>query len=88
MAEYDNTNSGMARKNRDKREGKKDSEYRGSINVEGREYWLDIWINEGGPSSKMPGEKYLSLKIKPKDAPKPAAPPPKQAEMPDDDIPF
>jgi uncharacterized protein (DUF736 family) len=67
MAEYDNTNRGALFKN-DKKEEENHPDYRGSINVKGTEFWLDAWIKE----SKA-GRKYMSLSVKPKEAPKPAA---------------
>ena len=41
----------------------KSPEYRGSINVDGREYWLAAWIN-----SNDDGSKYFSGKVTAKDA--------------------
>jgi hypothetical protein len=35
------------------------------MNVDGREFWLSGWLN----TSKKSGRKFLSLTIKPKDAP-------------------
>ena len=64
---YDNTNSGMLAKNERRREGKKDPEYSGSVNVEGKEYWIKAWINEGKEGGKMEGKKYFSLALDPKD---------------------
>lgn len=36
-------------------------EYTGSINIDGREYWLAGWVKEGQ------SQKYFSLAVKPKD---------------------
>ena len=66
---YDNTNSGALFKNDDKREGKKDPDYKGSVNVEGTDYWVSSWIN----TSKS-GQKYMSLKLKAKEPRADAAP--------------
>ncbi|MDF3019331.1 MAG: hypothetical protein K0Q92_634 [Steroidobacteraceae bacterium] len=95
---YDNTNSGIIKRNDKKREGKKDPDYNGSIDVEGVEYWVAAWINEGRPGSKLEGQKYFSVKLTKKDdqpaaapaaAPKPAAKPaPTGFPDMDDDIPF
>lgn len=60
MAEYDNTNRGVLFKN-DKKEADTDRDYNVSINIEGKEYWLDAWIKE----SKA-GRKFMSLKVKAK----------------------
>jgi uncharacterized protein (DUF736 family) len=87
MTQYDNTNSGALFKNDDKREGKSDPDYKGSVNVEGTEYWVSSWIN----TSKA-GQKYMSLKLKAKEPRQESAP----AKQPvtagtddfDDDLPF
>ena len=54
---YDNTNSGALFKN-DKREKETQPQYKGSVDVEGKEYWVSSWVNE----SKN-GAKYFSLKL-------------------------
>ena len=84
---YDNTNSGALFSNDDKREGKKDPDYKGSVNVEGTEYWVSSWIN----TSKA-GQKYMSLKLKAKKPRSDAAPAadkasPKAEDF-NDEIPF
>lgn len=87
---YDNTNTGMLMRNRN-RETEKHPEFTGSINVDGVEYWLSAWVNTGKEGSKIEGQKYFSLKIKPKDEikSKPKAPPKAQdLDDLDDDIPF
>jgi hypothetical protein len=56
----DHTNRGVLFKN-DRKQSDKQADYKGSINVNGEEFWLDAWINE----SKS-GAKYMSLSIKPK----------------------
>ena len=80
-------NSGSVFKNERKREGKKDADYTGSINVDGVEYWINGWLkkSEGKPS-------WLSLSVSPKEKK-----PPKDSAVKDfyqddldneDDIPF
>ena len=72
------------RKNADRKHDKS-PEYRGSINVDGREYWLAAWIN-----SNDDGSKYFSGKVTAKDAVQPADKPlvsPSDA-LDGDDIPF
>jgi hypothetical protein len=55
-------NSGSVFKNDRKREGKKDADYTGSINVDGVDYWINGWLkkSEGKPS-------WLSLSVSPKE---------------------
>lgn len=85
---YDNTNTGMMMRNRN-RETEKHPEFTGSINIDGVEYWLSAWVNTGKDGSKIQGQKYFSLKFKPKDESKPKAPSKEQDyDDLDDDIPF
>jgi uncharacterized protein (DUF736 family) len=58
--EYDNTNRGALFKN-DKKESDRHPDYRGSINIDGKEFWLDAWLK----TSKA-GKKFMSLSVKPK----------------------
>lgn len=88
MTEYDNTNRGVLFKNEDKRD-ERDADYRGNVNVDGREFWLDAWIKE----AKKDGKKFMSLRLKPKMARDHAGaaknPPARSAEPDfDDQIPF
>jgi hypothetical protein len=74
---YDNTNSGLLAKN-DKQGNEARPDYRGSINVDGVDYWLSAWIKTGRDGTKLAGQKYMSLSVQPKDAsyaPAPAAAP-------------
>lgn len=90
MTEYDNTNTGILTRNSRQRDDK-DPSHQGSINIDGKEYWLSAWVNEGKAGGKLEGQKYFSIKAKPKDAPaaaKPAATPKAAAPEFDDDIPF
>ncbi len=76
--EYDNTNSGALFINKDRKTDKHPNA-RGTLNVEGVEYWISAWTK----TSKA-GDKYQSLSIQLKEA-KPAT-----DERPElnDDIPF
>jgi hypothetical protein len=58
-------NSGVLFKNTQKHDHR-DTDYKGSVNVEGREFWLNAWVN----TSKQTGQKYirLLLKLKTEDA--------------------
>lgn len=85
MSNYDNTNSGILGRNERKVEDKH-PDFKGSINIEGREYWLDGWIKERKDGSG----RFFSLRAKAKDGAgagvsKPATAP---AAPIDDDIPF
>jgi uncharacterized protein (DUF736 family) len=81
MSEYDNTNSGALFANADRKTDKHPNA-RGTLNVEGREYWISAWTKV----SKK-GEKYQSLSIQPKDE-QPAAKPQTDTAPFNDDIPF
>lgn len=95
MPEYDNTNTGVLFIN-DKRESERHPHMKGSINIEGVEYWVSAWSKT---SPKVNG-KFLSLSATIKDdqpAPKRAggqdrnAPRPQREDLEpltDDDIPF
>lgn len=59
--QYDNTDKGALFKN-DKTGGNPNwPDYRGSINVGGKDYWLNAWLKK----SKK-GDTYMSLSVKPK----------------------
>ena len=62
--QYDNTNSGLLTKNVKEKDSQPD--YRGSINVDGVEYWLSGWIKVGREGTKLEGQKYFSLSVTPK----------------------
>jgi hypothetical protein len=59
MTTYDNTNRGVLFSERDKKTKDDDRDYGGSINIEGREFWLSGWVK----TSKK-GNKFLSVKPK------------------------
>jgi hypothetical protein len=65
--EYDNTNRGRLFKN-DRKQQESHSDYNGTINVDGKEYFLDAWVREGKNG------KYFSMKVKPKEARRSEAP--------------
>jgi uncharacterized protein (DUF736 family) len=60
--DYDNTNRGSLFKN-DRKDDAKFPDYKGSVNVEGVEYWLSAWIK-----LSKDGQKFMSLSIKNKNA--------------------
>jgi hypothetical protein len=86
MMQYDNTNRGSLFKN-DRKEKETHPDLKGSININGQEFWLSGWSKV---TSK--GDKMLSLSVTPKEqqTAKPVAKSaPKQVEPEfDDDMPF
>jgi len=84
---YDNTNRGALWKNPDK-ETEKHPDFKGSLNVDGVEYWVSGWKRKEGANQNAPA---LSFKINLKEQ-KNNMPPPQQTTAPDvpfdDDIPF
>ena len=60
--DYDNTNSGALFKN-DKKQSDNHPDYKGTINVDGVDYWLSSWLK----TSKS-GTKFMSLSVQPKEA--------------------
>jgi hypothetical protein len=91
MTTYDNTNRGILSRN-DRKEKDTHPSHKGSINIEGVEYWLDAWTQERKDGSG----KFFSLSVKRKDkqaepARAPAAPkaaPSSGFDDMSDDIPF
>jgi hypothetical protein len=79
--QYDDTNHGALFKNTEK-EDPKHADYRGEINVNGEQFWLNAWLR----TSKK-GTKFLSLSVKPKDAAA-AKPKPTPDNNMSDEIPF
>ena len=91
--DYDNERKGVLFKNDDKREGKKDPDYRGSATLNGVDYWVSAWVN----TSRRDGSKYMALNYTPKEPSQPAADPATASKLSgtskaeagfDDDIPF
>lgn len=83
---YDNTNRGALFRE-ENRKSDKHPEFSGTLNVEGREYYVDAWVNQA-----QSGRKYFSLSVKPKAPAKESPRGPQQRQQPqadlDDDIPF
>jgi hypothetical protein len=65
---YDNTNTGILTSN-DRKRNERDPSHQGSINIDGREYWLSAWVNTGKDGGKLAGQRYFSIKVRPKDGP-------------------
>jgi len=77
--EYDNTNTGALFKN--ETDNEKAPNYKGKINVEGRDWEIAAWLRVG-----KSGQKFMSLKLS-----KPFNPSPKSkggVEEMDSDLPF
>lgn len=66
MQAYDNTNSGILTIN-DKGDNPARPDRKGSINVDGVEYWVSGWIKDGREGTKLEGQKYMSLKLEKKE---------------------
>lgn len=89
---YDNTNTGMMMRN-ENREHDKQPEFKGSLNVNGQDFWVSAWVNTGKEGSKIEGKKYFSIKLTAKDAPRDSKPAASKARVGferdlDDEIPF
>jgi len=82
--EYDTTNRGSLFKN-DRKDDAKFPDYKGSINVDGIDYWLSAWIKVS-----KDGNKFMSLSVKNKNADASLQPKKKvkQEEFDDSDLPF
>jgi uncharacterized protein (DUF736 family) len=82
--EYDSTNRGSLFKN-DRKDDAKFPDYKGSINVDGTDYWLSAWIK-----ISKDGNKFMSLSVKNKNADASLQPKKKvkQEEFDDSDLPF
>ena len=80
--QYDNRDTGALFKN-DKKDTEKHPDYKGSVNVDGTEYWLSAWIK----TSKQ-GTKFMSLSVKAKDEAPRAKQAPKAEEDEMSDVPF
>ncbi len=75
---FDNEMRGVLFKNSSKRDGKLDPDYRGRIQIEGREFWLDAWRS----TAKKDGSRYMQLRAKPKDSEQPQRPAPGSRQAP------
>lgn len=81
--EFDNTNRGALFANKD-RQSDNHPNATGTLNVDGREYWISAWTK----TSKA-GDKYQSISVKPKEAKAKATPAPVEGGDPyNDEIPF
>lgn len=85
---YDDTNRGQIWGN-DKKTSDSHPDFKGSINVEGKEYWLSAWKRAPDANPKAPS---LRFSVQPKDEQAPQQPKAQPQTQPqddfDDDIPF
>lgn len=63
MSDYDNTNRGSIWKN-DKQTTPNHPDFTGSINVEGKEFWVSAWKRKADANPKAPA---LSFSVQPKE---------------------
>lgn len=82
MSDYDDTNRGVLFKN-DKQGVENRPDYKGHINVDGVEMWLDAWIK----TPKNGGSKFMSVSVSPK-VEKPQPEEPEAVAVDDSDVPF
>ena len=52
---YDNTNRWTLNKNANKRDGKKDPDYKGKIDIDGKLFWIDGWITQSHKGAFISG---------------------------------
>ncbi len=83
MSEYDNTNRGQIWKN-DKQTTDKHPDFTGSINVEGKEYWVSAWKRKPDANPKAPALSF-SITLKEDKPANNAAP---AVELDEDPLPF
>ena len=69
MSEYDNTNRGAVWRN-DRKETDSHPDFKGSIDVEGVEYWLSGWQKKPSDKENAPVVKFQIQKKEAKQAPK------------------
>jgi len=86
--EYDNSNRGAIWKN-DQKKTDRHPDFSGSINVDGKEYWLSGWDKKPGQSDRAP---LMSFSVRPKDYKDAPSAQPTQTAKPavnvDDEIPW
>jgi hypothetical protein len=80
--EYNNENRGALFKN-ERRDDEKFPHYKGSLNVEGVDFWISAWLKES-----KDGAKFMSLSIKAKDQKEAKQPTKRSPKDFDEDAPF
>lgn len=79
--EYNNDNRGALFKN-DQKKQYNHPDYSGSINVDGRDYYLSAWVKDGKNG------KFFSMSVKPKDAKPQEKQPAHYTGVVEDSLPF
>lgn len=82
MADYDDKNRGSIWKN-EKKTTDKHPDFTGSLNVDGKDYWVSAWKRKEGASDRAP---VLSFSVKPKDGKPMDAPRKPEIAGRDDDL--
>ena len=88
MTDYDDTNRGQIWPNEDKTADTPTwADFKGSVNVEGVEYWVSAWKRKPDAKPKAPSLSFSIKRKEEKQTPQPETPP---APVDDgfDDIPF
>ena len=80
---YDNTNSGILSRN-DRKEKDSHPDFKGQINVDGKDYWLSGWVK----TKKDNSGKFFSLSVTPKDGAATTSKPANQEHDLSEDVPF
>ena len=57
MTEYDDTNRGQIWKN-DKKDSDRHPDFKGSLNVEGIEYWVSAWLRAADANPRAPSLRF------------------------------
>lgn len=84
MAEFDNTNRGSIWKNV-RKEKETHPDFTGSINVDGKEFWLNGWLRKPGAKEKAPA---MTFSVNPKTGGGGGGNAPASSPVGEDDIPF
>lgn len=91
MTTYNNDNTGLLARN-DRKEKDTHPDFRGSINVEGVDYWLSGWIKVGKEGGKLAGKKFFSLSLERKESDRSASAPSRtpsvKQRVEENDVPF
>jgi len=87
MTQYDNTNRGSIWKN-DKKETDSHPDFRGSLDVDGVEYWVSAWKRKEGANPKSPALSFSITKKESRQVSSSSPAPAPDADFDDQDIQF